>query len=224
MSEEHIKHIVYVLRAKKGDLFKIFDGSGKEYVIKADVVKKNRVTGKIIEVSSPEREPACQIVLCQSIPKGQKMDLIVRKATEIGVFEIQPVITKRSLKVLSESKLKRFEMISQSAIEQSGRLKPVKINPPLTLNEILKKISPPDKGIIFCCTEESKKIKKVLKELNYDGKIFIFIGPEGDFTQEEIDLSKTFGIIPASLGPRILRTETAGPAVLSIILYEAGDI
>jgi len=221
---DHLRHLITVLRCRKGDSFKVFDGSGKEFLIKAKEVKKDKVIADIIDVIYPKTEPTLRTILCQAIPKGQKMDLIVQKATETGVAEIQPVITERSMQSISPGKLLRLQNISQSATEQSGRLIPVKIHMPETLKEVLEKIPSKDRAILFCCKKENIPLKKLLKNFKTEEKIFIFIGPEGDFTEKEIELAESFGVHPAGLGPRILRTETAGTVVLSIILYEAGEI
>jgi len=138
---DHLRHLISVLRCSKGDTFKIFDGSGKEFLVKAEEIKKDRITAEISEITYPETEPASHIILCQAIPKGQKMDLIVQKAVETGVAEIQPVITERSMQSISSGKLLRLQNISRSATEQSGRLIPVKIHRPATLKEVLEKIN-----------------------------------------------------------------------------------
>ena len=220
ISGEEGRQLVNVLRCKKGDIFKVFNGSGCEYTVKAETFKKDIVTVKVINVSYPETEPSISLILCQAIPKGQKMDYIVQKATEIGVTEILPLITERSLKEMSLKKLQRLNKITKEAIEQSGRLKPVSVNPPLTFEQVLKIMKNDDRGIVFSSYEENTPLKLLLKTKEFKGRIFVFIGPEGGFTEEELRLTKKYNLQIASLGPRIFRTETAGLAALSNIIYE----
>jgi 16S rRNA (uracil1498-N3)-methyltransferase len=215
---QNLKHLISVLRCRKGDVFNIFDGSGKEYTVESEEVKPDMVTGKIINIFYPDIEPLPYIILCQSLPKGQKMDFIVEKATEIGVKEIQPLITSRSITSISPQKLERWKKIAKSATQQSGRVKIPEVKEPVTFNKSLSLIKSGDLGLLFCAA--SMPLKKILKEKPLYKKIFIFIGPEGDFTEEEISLALSHNLHTVSLGKRILRTETAGSAALSIILYE----
>ncbi len=216
---QNLKHLISVLRCRKGDVFNIFDGSGKEYTVEAEEVKSDMVTGKIINIFYPDMEPVPYIILCQSLPKGQKMDFIVEKATEIGVKEIQPLITSRSITSISPQKLERWRKIAKSATQQSGRMTIAEIKEPVTFNDALSLIKPGDTGLLF--SRSSVSLKKILREKGKKSKkIFIFIGPEGDFTEEEISLAMSHNLQTVSLGKRILRTETAGAVALSIILYE----
>jgi len=220
ISGEEARQLIKVLRCKKGDTFKVFNGSGAEYRVIAEKLTKDSVTVKILDKLFPSTEPDLYVVLCQAIPKAQKMDLIVQKATEIGVKEIQPLITERSLKEISPNKLKRLSKISKEAIEQSGRLKPVKVQSPLIFEEVSNIITNDDLGILFCCRGEERSFKSLLKSLQVKGKIFLLIGPEGDFTEKEVNLFKNNNHHIASLGSRILRTETSGLVALSNIFYE----
>jgi 16S rRNA (uracil1498-N3)-methyltransferase len=214
------RQLIHVLRFKKGDLFKVFDGSGKEYSVRAEHIGKDRIDGITIETSRPSTESSIHITLCQALPKGQKMDLIVQKATEIGVKEIRPVITARSLTSANSNKLERWGKIAKEALEQSGRVIPVEIHDPAPLEQVIKLINSEDLGLLFCAGKKNSPLKKLLHEYPHRGKIFIFIGPEGDFSEEEIEMSRSSVIHPASLGPRILRTETAGLVAAGIIFYE----
>lgn len=214
-----LKHLISVLRCRKGDVFDVFDGSGKEYTVEADEVKHDRVTARIIRTDCRDVESSLPVILCQSLPKGQKMDFIVEKATEIGIKEIQPLITSRSITSISPQKLERWRKIAKSATQQSGRMKIAEIKEPVTFNDAISLIKPGDLGLLF--SRSSISLKKILREKGEKSKkIFIFIGPEGDFTEEEISLALSHNLQTVSLGKRILRTETAGSVALSIILYE----
>ncbi|HPZ08234.1 MAG TPA: 16S rRNA (uracil(1498)-N(3))-methyltransferase [Candidatus Eremiobacteraeota bacterium] len=212
------KHLIRVIRCRKGDIFKIFNDSGKEYSVRATDINQNRVTGEILSITYPDVETFLPVCLCQALTKGQKMDIIVQKGTELGVKEIQPLITSRSIKTVHKQKLERWRKISIAALQQSGRLKPVDIREPVTFEQSLGNIKKEDLGLIFYPGQNS--LKKILQNTTKNRKIFIFIGPEGDFSEKEIEIAKSSGLYPVSLGPRILRTETAGIVALSIILYE----
>lgn len=214
-----LKHLVSVLRCRKGDNFKVFDGSGREYTVEADEIKPDRLTARVIRTDCIDTEPSLPLILCQSIPKGQKMDFIVEKAVEIGVKEIQPLITSRSITSISPQKLERWRKIAKSATQQSGRVKMTEIKEPVTFKNSLSLIKPGELGLLFC--RSSGSLKKLLREKGKKSeKIFIFIGPEGDFTEEEISLAISRNLQAVSLGKRILRTETAGSVALAVILYE----
>ncbi len=214
-----LKHLVSVLRCRKGDIFDVFNTSNREYTVEAVEVKHDRVTARIIRTEYRYVEPSLQVILCQSLPKGQKMDFIVEKAVEIGIKEIQPVITARSINSISPQKLERWRKIAKSATQQSGRMTIAEIKEPVTFNQSLSLVKPGDLGFLFSLSSIS--LKKMLREKSKKSeKIFIFIGPEGDFTEEEISLAMSHNLQTVSLGKRILRTETAGSVALSIILYE----
>ncbi|MEQ8220721.1 MAG: 16S rRNA (uracil(1498)-N(3))-methyltransferase [Candidatus Eremiobacterota bacterium] len=214
-----LKHLVSVLRCRKGDNFDVFNSSNIEYTVEAVEVKHDRVTARIIRTDCRDAEPSLQVILCQSLPKGQKMDFIVEKAVEIGVTEIQPVITARSINSTGNQKLERWRKIAKSATQQSGRMKIAEIKEPVTFNKALSLVRPGEVGLLF--RAGSISLKRILREQKKTYKrIFIFIGPEGDFTEEEISLAMSHNLQTVSLGKRILRTETAGSVALSIILYE----
>jgi len=238
ISGDDLKHMLQVLRFKTGDHILVFDGTGLEYEAEIISIDKNMATGRITEIRRPETEPAKKVILFQGMPKSDKMEWIIQKTVELGVAEIVPVITKYSVVRDKggniDGKLERWNRISREACKQSGRVvipevkRPVEYDQALkTWNEVVQNKTPGSTLAVFCYENEDKKcFKELLKcyNIDYIKTIGVFIGPEGGFSDEEVELAAEYNIIPVGLGKRILRTETAAIAVLSVIMYEMGEM
>ncbi|SHJ75426.1 16S rRNA (uracil(1498)-N(3))-methyltransferase [Tepidibacter formicigenes] len=223
---EDVKHISRVLRCNIGDKLEICDGNNNEYICEISNITKKQVFFNIAQKININRESNIKVKIYQGLPKGQKMDLILQKSTEVGVSEIIPVITKRSVAKIDgkkDKKIERWERIIYEAAKQSKRGIIPKVKGPLTFEEALLDMKNNDLNLVPYEKEDSKSIKNVLKGVNINS-IGIFIGPEGGFEEEEIHELKNIGGISVSLGPRILRTETASIVVSSIVLYELSDL
>jgi len=193
-----------------------------------------RIKGEIVTQEKRKIEPRLKITLFQSIPKGDKIGLIVQKCTEIGVSEIFPIISERTIVRLDSEKAKekvlRWQKIAKEAAKQSGRDWIPKVGPILDFSQALKEFSKrrPQIGIIAWEMEEKNGLKKVFRSRltgrPSDLRLSIFIGPEGGFGPEEVEKAKKAGLVPVSLGSRILRTETAGLVVAAAALYESSDL
>lgn len=216
-----------VLRFKEGDIFKGFDGTGKEYEIKIKKIKKERIEGEIInEVVLFSTEPKFSLCLFQCIPKGNKMDFIIREITQLGVKKIVPVISKRTVvKVYQErieNKIKRWEKIAGEAAKISGRSLIPEIDFPVNFEDAIKEKK--DYGIVFWEGETEFSIKDFIKDLKKEkvigSRFNVFIGPEGGFDEDEIKIAKDFGFNIVSLGRRILKVETASVVAVAILMYE----
>ncbi len=240
---DEARHIVQVLRLKEKDRIKVFTGKGKEYSIEIKEAGKKEIIGRILKESRLDTEPAVEITLIQGIPKSSKMDFIVQKATELGVKRIIPVITQRTVVKLNKEKARarrnRWQRIALEAAKQSGRAIIPEVDEVTTFIQSLNNISEENLNLIPWEEEETTYLKKFLERhtslilLREAGRahiphprsqITVFIGPEGGFTSEEVRQAKERGAIPVSLGPRLLRTETAGLVALVMILYELGDL
>jgi 16S rRNA (uracil1498-N3)-methyltransferase len=222
-----VRHIRRVLRLKTKDEIVIFDGLGKEYeglIVEED---PSSVVIKIQNVFSSKRDSPLEVTLAQSLLRGEKMDYLIQKATELGVKEIIPIFSSRSVPLLEKSgKLKRhhrWERIAIEASKQCGRGVIPKIEPLQDYSEMLK-IASSDFFRLILWEREGIKLKEVLERSKEKAKIFAVIGPEGGFSQEEVEEAKGTGFIPVTLGKRILRAETASLCLLSILQYERGDI
>ena len=226
-------HITKVLRLAQGQKVIIFDGTGREYLVALDRPKRQEVFGFVLEQWEQPSESPLKLSLVQAIPKSDKMDLIVQKATEIGVNEIIPLNTARSIwgtktKHSQEAKvhqrLERWSRIGIEAAKQSCRTSVPLIRPVVRIEEFLSNPPEADLKLLLWEEEEQHALKETLrKQKSTIRSATIVIGPEGGFTPEESELFQQHNYLPVSLGKRILRTETAGLVVLGILQYEFGD-
>jgi 16S rRNA (uracil1498-N3)-methyltransferase len=224
-----VNHIKNVLRMKPGEEIVICNGQGKDCYCIINKVSEGEITATIEAQKETETELKARITLYQGLPKQDKMELIIQKAVELGVYEIVPVMTKRAVvklddKKKEEKKRERWQAIAEGAAKQSGRgIIPV-IRPVHSFREAVGKVGESDLGLIPY--ENAKGIrftKEIIHKLNEYNAISIFIGPEGGFEEAEIAYASEKGIHPITLGKRILRTETAGLALLSMMMLELED-
>ena len=218
---EDVRHIA-VLRMESGDELLIADGRGMEYAVRIMGIDRTTVRTEII--SQAKREPASpRITLGQGIPKSDKMDLIVQKATELGVSALVPLVTERTIvKIRDEEKRAgRWQKIAREAAMQSSRLDIPQIEPVRSFRDYVFSLNPaPGTLLLFPWEEGTEPVKNVLKRNPDAGNIVVLVGPEGGFSGKEANEAKSRGFHPVSLGSNILRTETAALAVLSMIGYE----
>lgn len=223
LSGTDYKHVVKVLRMKEGDAITLFDESSVEYEGRITQVGSKEVVVDIVSSRKVETDSPLRITLMQGLPKGDKMDYIIEKATEIGVHTIVPVVTERS-QVRTIEKKKRWERIAVEASKQCGRTKPPAIENTLNFNEAIKYYSDNELALILHVGSQVS-LKDFLKNtLQHPTNIIVLIGPEGGFSEKEVLLATEMGFTSLGLGPRTLRTETAGIAVLSIIQFQHGDL
>jgi 16S rRNA (uracil1498-N3)-methyltransferase len=226
LSGSEAVYVTRVLRLRPGDALIVSDGQGKSYRIRLSRLTKE-VEGVIEEEIFFNAEPSVQITLVQSLPKSDKMEMIIQKCTELGVQEIIPLKANRSIIKLTGEKLKqrvqRWERVAIEAAKQCQRVKVPRVSEPMFLENILTAMPPQAKGIMPWEEERRVSFRQVLKKTK-EKKIFLFIGPEGGFEQKEVTLAKKYNVVTVSLGKRILRTETAALATVTMILYEFGDL
>lgn len=202
-----------VLRAKEGDKFWLFEGSGLEYLGQLIELSANQAKFLIIDRRQGIAEADSQIVLYQSLIKADKFEWVLQKATELGVVAVVPVISARSIvRQVTPAKMKRYQEILKEATEQCGGAVIPELSLPVSFTEAIKHAvkQPGVKMIAWEKEEETDLIKAK--------DVCIFIGPEGGFTEEEIGLAKDSGITSVSLGKRILRAETAAIATLARLI------
>ncbi len=222
-----LKHIRDVLRLREGEKIEVSCNSNT-YISEIIELGKKEVILKIVDRYKGKNEPSNYIILYQGLAKGSKMDTILQKCTEIGVSEFYPLETSRAVVKIknekkSSSKVKRWQEITDQAAKQSKRDILPKVNKVLSFDQMIKSLEK-EKNIIVPYEEERQRsIKSGLKNIE-DKKIHLIIGPEGGFEEEEIEKLKMIGANIVSLGPRILRTETAGLASSTMIFYELGDL
>lgn len=229
IGQEEARHIEKVLRLKTGDMVVFFDGTGQEYKVRLDGKEDGCLTGQIIHRSLRDSEPALKLYLVQGIAKGDKMDTIIQKAVEIGVNSIYPVSCERSVVRLAgekaDKRLQRWQAITREACKQCRRNVVPEIKPVMEFHSLLQIIGERP-ALMLYENEDKNSLKTLLQGQPYNEaeEIFLLIGPEGGFSHSEVVTATKQGIKTASLGPRILRTETAGLAAASVILYEYGDL
>lgn len=217
------RHIVKVLRLKPGDKLVLFDESSFEHVGKIAEINKTEIRVEILSSAKANAESDTKITLLQGIPKGSKMDFIIEKATELGVSSIVPVVTERS-QVRQTNKAMRWQRIATESSKQCGRVTVPKIHDFVGFDQT--KFYSRDSDLRLICHQDSET--NLIHYINTTPQptmtISIFIGPEGGFSEPEIELAKEMGFSPVGLGPRILRTETAAIVVIALIQHILGDI
>jgi 16S rRNA (uracil1498-N3)-methyltransferase len=219
---DDLRHIRTVLRKQPDDLLTLLDGQGMEYTARIAEVRKDEIVTEIMGRTRREL-PRPRIILGQGLPKSDKMDWIVQKATELGAASIVPIVTERTvMKVRDEGKrMSRWEKIAREAAMQSNRPDIPEIGAVRTFNDFLGTLAPGPRSLRLIPWEEGTiPIKEVLRSQRTSEIIVVLIGPEGGVSRAEADLARTQGFLPVSLGPTILRTETASVAALSMIRYE----
>ena len=232
--DEDVKHISKVLRLKEKDIVEVCDGENNEYICSIESIHKNEVVLSIEEDRKSTQEASIEIVLYQGVPKGAKMDLIIQKTTELGIKEIIPVMMERTVVQFDSpkdavKKVERWQKIAEEAAKQSKRGMIPKIHLPMRFKEAIEDSGKNPLNIMPYENEENSGFKNIIRNLSKEDqasikRIGIWIGPEGGFEESEVAKAIENDIHPVTLGPRILRTETAGFTMLSLVMYELGDL
>ena len=224
-----VNHIRNVLRLNIGEKIVICDGQAKDYYCIIDEVSKEQVVARIYDIKDCETELRTKIYLFQGLPKKDKMDFIVQKAVELGVCEIIPVKMSRTIvKIDNEKKelnrLSRWQTIANEASKQSRRGVIPKVHKIVNYKEALQMAQSLEYNILpYELAEDMNYTRTIIHDSLGCNSIGVFIGPEGGFEQYEVEDAIEIGAKPITLGKRILRTETAGLAVLSMLLYNFED-
>lgn len=220
-----VNHIKNVLRMKKGEEISVSNGvDSKEYRCGIEELLEDEVVCTLRFVKEDGMELPSKVYLFQGLPKADKMELIIQKAVELGVFQVIPVSCKRSVVKLDEkkakSKIARWQGIAEAAAKQSKRGIIPEVKDVMTMKEaIAYSQSCEVKLIPYELAEGMEKTKEIIDSLKPGEDVAVFIGPEGGFEEAEVHAAMESGIVPITLGKRILRTETAGMTVLSWIMY-----
>jgi 16S rRNA (uracil1498-N3)-methyltransferase len=221
-----VKHIKNVLRMKAGEELSVRSGvDEKEYRCGIEEMEEERIVCRLRFVKEEGMELPAKVYLFQGLPKADKMELIIQKAVELGVYEVIPVSAKRAVVKLDEKKAKvkreRWQAIAESAAKQSKRSIVPQVKEVMTMKEAVRYAADIEVRLIpYELAEGMQKTKDIISSLKKEQSVAIFIGPEGGFEESEIGEAVESGIIPITLGKRILRTETAGFTVLAWIMYQ----
>lgn len=223
--KQEVNHIKNVLRMKIGEkLCLCCEEKEKEYICSIESLSEDGIFAKIEDINGNSRELPVKITLFQGLPKSDKMELIIQKAVELGAYEVVPVASKRAVVKLDAKKalkkVQRWNEIAKSAAKQSKRNVIPKVKDVMTYGEALEYGKTMDMLVIPY--EDAKGIahsRQVLASVKGKGSLGIYIGPEGGFEEAEVEKAQAAGAIPVTLGHRILRTETAGMTILSILMF-----
>jgi 16S rRNA (uracil1498-N3)-methyltransferase len=223
VSGKEAHHIVRVMRLCVGDKITTFDGTGREY---SGIIRGIRPKSISIEITGSRDSPPdklFRIILIQAIPKKEKMDFIIEKSTELGVSRIVPVFSKRTIPVWDSVKkghhLERWLSIAKEAAKQCGRTDIPAIDGTVGIGEAIRGLRGIDLAVMATLSDGAVSIRKIFEDFN-GGDIAVAIGPEGDFTVDEIREAAEADFKMVSLGPRVLKSDTAGLAALAMIDYE----
>lgn len=225
-SESH--HALHVLRLAEGDRLTVFDGCGRE----AEALIGSRLGQRVglkISQTTKTPPPPCAITLAQAVPKGKNMDLIVQKAVELGAARIAPLLSDRTIVQLDPAdmarKREKWQAVALEACKQCGQNHLPEVSAPVPPKNFLERLDSNSLNLVASLQPGARPIKQVLAEYSAQHQglpraVTILVGPEGDFTPAEIALAKSHGCQPVTLGPIILRTETAAIYCLSVLAHE----
>ncbi|ACK42606.1 MULTISPECIES: RsmE family RNA methyltransferase [Dictyoglomus] len=223
--KEDIFHMVNVLRIREGEKIDV-NYNSKIFRAYVEKIEEDRVICKIIEKIG-NKEANVEVYLCQSLPKKESWEIILEKCTEIGVVGFIPLQTQRSIVNLSRDELnkkyQRWNKVIKEAVKQCGRNKLPLLYKVQTLEESLNLAKKENADILIAWEGAELSLKNIIRN-NIRDKIFLFIGPEGSFTDEEINLMKKYNGIFFNMGPRILKVETAAIVASALLLYEKGGL
>lgn len=223
------RHITRVMRMGRGDRFILVDSKGARFQVVIESTQRKEVLVTLEEpLPIPSQSPV-EITLCQALLKSQAMDYVVQKTSELGVDRLFPFFSERTVVRfdgdMSANKLRRWSEISLSATKQSDRLVPAEIGPVSPFENLVVQMKEEDALKVILWEEEgAKDLKGLLRASSPEGKFIGIVGPEGGFSNEEIQVAGEAGFISASLGYRILRSETAAITMVAIAQYEWGDL
>ena len=216
-------YLARVLRLSKGDPLILFNGDGRDYSAEISEVQSKRVLTRLLDSRISSRESPLKITLVQAICRGDRMDYALQKATELGVFCIQPLISHRVEvrldKARQAKRMKHWQGVVISACEQSGRAVVPEVKTPLSMFEWMAEADVSPRVVLDPVAENKLSGLPVAADA-----ISILVGPEGGFTKEEAVAARSSGLTAVSLGPRVLRTETAGPAAIAVLQAKTGGL
>ncbi len=226
------RHMGGVLRMRPGMRVAACTGDGAVRLVELERFGREEIAGRVVACSAQQPDAAVQVTLYQGMPKGDKLEQIIQKCTELGVYALFPVQTQRSVARLAEEraakKTARWQKIAREASQQARRLQVPQIGPCLSWQELLqcleRRAAAGELCVVLWEEETALGLRTLLRGTPAPRAVSLLVGPEGGLAPEEVAQLRKLGVRSAGLGPRILRTETAGPAALAMLLYEYGDL
>lgn len=215
---EQSRHIAVVLRQRPGARVVVFDGTGVEYIAELQAVAPDHVTAQIV-TTRHGAQPPMHLALLQGVPKGAKMDAVVRMGTELGVAEFVPFLSTRTVAV-GRGRTDRWRRIAVEAAKQCRRSDVPVIHEPMPLATALDCVTGFDLLLVFWEDERQHSLADALRSAGPVGRAALIVGPEGGLGSKDVQVAVQRGAVPVTLGPLVLRTETAGIVAVSMMLYE----
>jgi 16S rRNA (uracil1498-N3)-methyltransferase len=221
-------HLARVLRLRPGDTVIAADGRGHDYTVRIETIGEAQATGTVLGVAARGAESPLAITLVQAVPKGDKMEAIVRAATELGVTRVLPALAVRTIVRLEPARwrerARRWQRVAREAAKQCGRATVPDVDLPRPLEDCLAATA--EAGLRLCLWEgEAPPLADVLAATAAPpATAALVVGPEGGLAREEVEQARAHGFRLAGAGPRVLRTETAGPALIAILQFRFGDL
>ena len=226
LKEQVARQVSRVLRMAPGDKIILLDNSGLEYLTELGTFHRDHIDGRIVSKTVGCGEPKTHLTLYQSLLKGDKLDWVLQKGTELGATAFVPLVSRRSVPRPNkgEQQLARSRRIVAEAAEQSGRALLPQVCPAMALSEALQQL-PQGLALMPYENEHGFFMKEALQASSGQAdQVSLFIGPEGGWDPEEVALASSHGVVPVSLGQRILRAETAAVAAMTIAMYSQGEV
>jgi len=226
LAGERLRHLRTVLRLRAGDELCATDGVGGEYRVRIEQLGRDSGRASILERGAPQRESPLETVLAQSLPKGDRFAFVLEKAVELGVSSIIPVLSRRTVRAARAdgAALARWRRIVEGAVAQSGRTLLPAVHPPVPLQELTAVADRPGVLRVFLWEQAVGGLHGVLEGRAAPRSVVVAVGPEGGWSGEEERLARDAGYLAVRLGPRTLRTETAGIAAIALLQQRWGDL
>ncbi|WP_276356016.1 RsmE family RNA methyltransferase [Cohnella caldifontis] len=237
LTGEDARHLGSVMRAKPGDTFIACDGRGRDVLAKVTAVGRDAIEADVVQVLDSSAEMAWKVTVAQSLPKGDKLETVIQKGTEAGAYAFQPYLSRRTVVQYDERKeakrLDRWRKIAKEAAEQSHRSAVPDVRPVCGWKELIRSMAGYD--LVLLCYEEEGRAGTGLRgtlsgfrnewdPARGQPNVLLAVGPEGGFAPEEAEEAAASGAVPAGLGKRIFRTETAALYALACLAYESGEL
>ena len=224
---ELARRLAKVLRLQRGDRVVLADGSGRDYEVELKELSARAASVFVVGERPSPLEPSVELVLYQSLVRPQRFELVLEKGTEIGVSRFVPLLSGRARvrTAAGSQRADRWRRIVSEAAEQCGRGRVPAVDPPAPFEEAVSASGGPGLRLIPWESERSQGLRSYLRALEErPASVSLIIGPEGGFAEEEVELARRAGCVPVSLGPRILRSETAGIVAAALVMHELGEM
>ena len=220
---ERLRHLRSVLRLGPGDEVTVTDGAGAEYQVRIEHLGRERGRALVLARSEPPRESALDLVLAQALPKGDRFSFVLEKATELGVSGIMPLTSERTVAAAGGGAAARWRRITESAVAQCGRTRLPVVRPLCAFEEMVADPSPPELRVLLW-EHAQEDLGDLIARRAAPRSALVAIGPEGSWSDQEVQRARQAGFAVVRFGPRILRTDTAGVAAVAVLQNRWGDL